>query len=102
MAHLRWCLDTGGSTVAGLAMYNAGTGRVKAEGAPKRTLDYISQIMEARQKIDDAFELYPIPAVPGEMPAAAEVIPEELTAEQGFVERPRLSFLSPIAGRLRR
>jgi hypothetical protein len=102
MAHLRWCLDTGGSTVAGLAMYNAGTGRVKAEGAPKRTLDYVSQIMEARQKIDDAFELYPIPAVQGELPVVAEVTPEELTAEQGFIERPRLSLLTPIAGRSRK
>jgi hypothetical protein len=34
MAHLRWCLDAGGSVVAGLAMYNAGTGRVNAKALP--------------------------------------------------------------------
>ncbi|MDR2071033.1 MAG: lytic transglycosylase domain-containing protein [Treponema sp.] len=102
MAHLRWCLDTGGSMVAGLAMYNAGTGRVKAEGAPKRTLDYVSYILDFQKKIEDAFTAHPVPPpVPQELvlePAAAPEIPEPDTAEPYF-RKPRLTLLTPIAGR---
>jgi hypothetical protein len=55
MNHLRLCLDTGGTEVAALAMYNAGTGRVRSAGAPKVTLDYIQRILENRQKIERIF-----------------------------------------------
>ena len=58
MNHLRFCLDTGGSEVAGLAMYNAGTNRVRGAGAPKTTLDYISRIMENRWEIESRFREY--------------------------------------------
>jgi hypothetical protein len=55
MSHLRYCLDTGRSEIAALAMYNAGTGRVTSSGAPKSTLDYISRILENRNKIENSF-----------------------------------------------
>jgi hypothetical protein len=55
LAHLRWCIDTGGSEIAGLAMYNAGTNRVRQNGAPKNTLDYISRILEYQSRIDEFF-----------------------------------------------
>ncbi|MDR2313682.1 MAG: transglycosylase SLT domain-containing protein [Spirochaetaceae bacterium] len=55
MAHLRWCLDSGGSELSGLAMYNAGTDRVIRKGAPKATLDYISRIMAYRKGIETLF-----------------------------------------------
>jgi hypothetical protein len=55
MSHLRYCLDTGRTEVAALAMYNAGTGRVSSSGAPKSTLDYISRILDNRQKIENSF-----------------------------------------------
>jgi hypothetical protein len=55
IAHLRWCLDTGGSEVAGLAMYNAGTNRVKADNTPKSTLDYISRIQTYQNGIEKLF-----------------------------------------------
>jgi soluble lytic murein transglycosylase-like protein len=55
MAHLRWCLDRGGSELSGLAMYNAGTDRVNRGGAPKTTLDYISRIMAYRKGIETLF-----------------------------------------------
>jgi len=55
MSHLRYCIDTGRSEIAALAMYNAGTGRVTASGAPKTTLDYISRILENRNKIENSF-----------------------------------------------
>jgi hypothetical protein len=55
MAHLRFCFDTGGSEIAALAMYNAGTGRVRSTGTPRQTLDYTARILSTRRKIDKAF-----------------------------------------------
>jgi hypothetical protein len=55
MSHLRYCLDTGGTEIAALAMYNAGTGRVRDSGTPKTTLDYVSRILENRQVIESEF-----------------------------------------------
>jgi hypothetical protein len=56
MAHLRWCLDSGGSDVSALAIYNAGNERVNAGGTPKRTLDYISRILKVQRSIEVLFE----------------------------------------------
>jgi soluble lytic murein transglycosylase-like protein len=56
MAHLRWCLDAGGSEVAGLAMYNAGAKRVNAGTTPRRTLDHVSRILEFRKGIESLFQ----------------------------------------------
>jgi hypothetical protein len=55
MSHLRFCIDTGSTEIAALAMYNAGAGRVTASGAPKSTLDYISRILENKNKIENKF-----------------------------------------------
>jgi len=55
LAHLKFCLDTAGTEVAGLAMYNAGTNRVKAGSTPKTTLDYISRIMKYQRHLDEIF-----------------------------------------------
>jgi soluble lytic murein transglycosylase-like protein len=56
MSHLRWCLNTGGSEVAGLAMYNAGTGRVIAGTTPRNTLSHVSRVLEFRKGIDSLFQ----------------------------------------------
>jgi len=55
IGHLRHCLNSGGTEVAALAMYNAGTGRVSSTGAPHVTLNYISRILDNRQKIESRF-----------------------------------------------
>ena len=55
LAHLRWCLNTAGTEVAGLAMYNAGTARVSSSGTPKNTLDYISRILKYQRRIEELF-----------------------------------------------
>jgi hypothetical protein len=55
LRHLRWCLDSGGSVISALAMYNAGSGRVRSLGAPKYTLDYIHRILERQEKIEARF-----------------------------------------------
>jgi len=55
VAHIRYCLDTGGSEVSALAMYNAGAGRVRSTGAPEVTLNYINRILNNKSKIESQF-----------------------------------------------
>lgn len=55
LAHLRWCLNSAGTEVAGLAMYNAGHARVHTAGTPKKTLDYVSRILRRQRKIEELF-----------------------------------------------
>lgn len=52
LSYLRKCIDRGGNEIVGLAMYNAGSGRVTGSGTPKMTLDYIAKIMDYREDID--------------------------------------------------
>ncbi|MCL2180950.1 MAG: lytic transglycosylase domain-containing protein [Treponema sp.] len=55
VSHLRYCLDTGGTEISALAIYNAGAGRVRSTGAPHVTLNYISRILENRRRIETRF-----------------------------------------------
>jgi soluble lytic murein transglycosylase-like protein len=64
MAHLRWCLDSGGSEVAGLAMYNAGANRVNAGTTPRHTLDHVSRILEFRNGIESLFQVEYVERLP--------------------------------------
>jgi hypothetical protein len=85
LSHLRFCLNTGGSEIAALAMYNAGTGKVNNTGAPKVTLDYIHRILENRSKIEEHFHAR----------VREDVFPESIAkAESG---PPRFKNLSPLA-----
>ncbi len=52
LSYLRKCIERGGNEIVGLAMYNAGSGRVTGSGTPKMTLDYIAKIMDYREDID--------------------------------------------------
>jgi hypothetical protein len=89
LSHLRWCLDTAGTEVAGLAMYNAGTNRVRSGGTPKMTLDYISRILDRERQIEDLFlaEYERITRIEAE---------EEIPPEKPGI---RLSLLSPLGRR---
>jgi predicted small lipoprotein YifL len=89
LSHLRWCLDTAGTEVAGLAMYNAGTGRVRSGGTPKMTLDYISRILDREREIEGFFlaEYERITRIEAE---------EETPLEKAGI---RLSLLSPLGRR---
>lgn len=49
LAHLRYCIESSGNDIAGLAMYNAGPVRVRNNKTPKQTLDYISRILKQRE-----------------------------------------------------
>jgi len=82
MAHLRYCLDIGGTEIAALAMYNAGAGRVRNTGTPKTTLDYISRILENRRELESQFLQ--------EFEDSFEIVAK---AEP---ERPRLAKLTPL------
>ena len=56
MAHLKFCLNTAGNEVSALAMYNAGTGRVRSNKTPQSTLNYIGKIMSYQKMLDQLFE----------------------------------------------
>jgi hypothetical protein len=114
MAHLRVCLDSGESEIAALAMYNAGTGRVRSLGAPKNTLDYIHRILEYQRKIERAFQVearretaFRLAANSGEKSGGPRN-PELFPAETGGLGAglasakpvwPRPARLGPLAGR---
>ncbi|MDR0474119.1 MAG: transglycosylase SLT domain-containing protein [Treponema sp.] len=87
MSHLRHCLNTGGTEIAALAMYNAGTVRVQDTGTPKTTLDYVSRILENRSIIEYRFQ-----EREGEWQQ-----PSDLAEAQP--ERQRLVPLIPLAGK---
>ena len=91
MNHLRYCLDTGGSEIAALAMYNAGAGRVNSSGTPRTTLDYISRIINNRTEIDTLFQDRET-QFQEQLDAFGELV-------EGQPERPRLVPLIPLAGR---
>jgi hypothetical protein len=74
MAHLRWCLDTGGSEVAGLAMYNAGAGRVVAGTTPRHTLAHVSRILEFRKGIESLFQAEYVQYIAGTRPQREIII----------------------------
>jgi hypothetical protein len=94
MNHLRFCLDTGGTEVAALAMYNAGASRVRSAGTPKTTLDYISRILENRWEIENRFRDWET-RFP-EQYLEFEDITELADAKP---ERPRLVPLMPLSGK---
>lgn len=56
MSHLRFCLTNAGNEVSALAMYNAGTTRVRSNQTPQSTLNYIGKIMSYQNMLDKLFE----------------------------------------------
>lgn len=55
LAHLRFCLNNAGNEIAALAMYNAGTNKVRRNSTPQITLNYISQIENYRSVLEENF-----------------------------------------------
>jgi len=55
MKYFRHILDISGNEVSALAMYNAGRTRVTQKGAPVKTLDYISKILNYEKNIESLF-----------------------------------------------
>ena len=55
MSHFRFCLNVAGNEVSALAMYNAGTNRVRSNSTPQSTLNYIGQIMSYRRSLEKSF-----------------------------------------------
>ncbi|MDR0601848.1 MAG: lytic transglycosylase domain-containing protein [Treponema sp.] len=93
MGHLRWCLNSGGSEIAALAMYNAGMHRVSNLGTPKNTLDYIHRVLEYRRKLESAFAAA-VPDMLRRKEAREEA--ESAVSEPPAPERPRFFRLSPL------
>ena len=90
MSHLRHCLDIGGTEIAALAMYNAGTGRVRNSGTPKTTLDYVSRILGNKNEIERRFMEYKVDF--------DQQIDDFTEIAEGKPERPRFVFLLPLIG----
>ena len=91
LSHLRWCLDYAGTEVAGLAMYNAGSNRVRSSGTPKKTLDYISRILKEQRRIEGLF-----------VAEYARLVHVDPVEEEEEIIKPaafRLSLLTPLGGR---
>ena len=55
MSHLKFCLNTAGNEVSALAMYNAGTSRVRSNKTPQSTLNYVGKIMDYQKMLDQLF-----------------------------------------------
>ncbi len=55
LSHLRFCLNTAGNEIAALAMYNAGSSKVRKNNTPQTTLNYISSIQSYKDALDEAF-----------------------------------------------
>lgn len=55
LTHLSYCLDLSGNEVTALAMYNAGTTKVRNNNTPQRTLDYVSRIQSYRNGLERLF-----------------------------------------------
>jgi hypothetical protein len=92
MSPLRHCLDIGGYEIAALAMYNAGTARVRYSGTPKTTLDYISRILENRSIIESHFHKQET-LFQEQLEALPEIIADAEPA------RPRFMPLMPLSGK---
>ena len=92
MNHLRYCLDTGGTEIAALAMYNAGANRVRNDGTPKTTLNYVGRILENRQRIETLF-------LEKETRFQTELAQRIAIETESEPERPRLSLLKPLGMR---
>ncbi|MCR5724650.1 MAG: lytic transglycosylase domain-containing protein [Treponema sp.] len=56
MMHLRFCIDMAGNEVTALAMYNAGTTRVKNNNTPRSTLNYVGKIEQYRANLENMFQ----------------------------------------------
>lgn len=57
LSHLNYCIGLGKNEIAGLAMYNAGQGKVKGSGTPYSTLNYIYSIESYKESIEQNFTL---------------------------------------------
>lgn len=58
LRYLKDCIEQGGNTITGLAMYNAGRNRVTRGNTPRMTLEYISRILEFRKNFEENFKTY--------------------------------------------
>ena len=96
ISHLRHCLDSGGSEIAALAMYNAGAGRVRTTGTPKVTLDYINRILENRKKIENRFQTRLAKEEEARL-AEKSQSPKQPVASAGYHVRRSLTFRQSLA-----
>ena len=56
LSHLKFCISAAGNEVSALAMYNAGTQRVRSNKTPLTTLNYIGKILTYQRMLEQLFE----------------------------------------------
>ena len=54
--HASSLMASAGNEVSALAMYNAGTGRVRSNKTPQSTLNYVGKIMTYQKMLESLFE----------------------------------------------
>lgn len=57
MSHLKFCMTTAGNEISALAMYNAGTNRVRSNKTPQSTLNYVGKIITYQKMLDQLFSV---------------------------------------------
>lgn len=55
LSHLKFCLSYAGNEISGLAMYNAGTTRVRSNKTPLVTLNYVGNILAYQKMLEQLF-----------------------------------------------
>ena len=55
LSHLKFCLGYAGTEVSALAMYNAGTQRVRSNKTPLTTLNYVGKILAYQRMLEQLF-----------------------------------------------
>ena len=79
ISHLKSCLSEAGNEVAGLAMYNAGNGRVARDATPKKTLNYVSRIIAYEGNISNLFAAKVMTASRPATPGLAKLVAESVS-----------------------
>jgi soluble lytic murein transglycosylase-like protein len=79
ISHLKSCLSEAGNEVAGLAMYNAGNGRVRRGATPKKTLNYVSRILAYEDNISSLFAAKVMAASKPAAPGIARLVADSVS-----------------------
>jgi hypothetical protein len=83
IAHFKSCLKEAGNEVAGLAMYNAGNGRVARGATPHKTRNYVSRILAYEDNISSLFAAKVMAAKrsadPASIPGVARLFAESVS-----------------------
>jgi len=73
LSHLRFCINSAGNEVSALAMYNAGTSRVRSNKTPLTTLNYVGKILTYQKMVEQLFSEQVVPYFENQLSPAMTV-----------------------------